>query len=225
MRTLAITLLLLISLNQLPAAETLDLGMFAGTSYYLGNINNSRHFYSLSPAGGGLAKYNFNEHYSLRTNINFGRISAYDQDFQNILHQTRDAFFVNNFYEIALQGEFNFQPFKVTIFSKPLSPYITAGLAYTLVRGPENPNVSFVNLPFGGGVKYGISRKITVGMEWILKKSFTDNIDGVKSFGQFNSPSWVHNNDWVSLAGIFVTIKPFERRGDCPVYNNPAYKN
>jgi hypothetical protein len=65
-----------------------------------------------------------------------------------------------------------------------------------------------------------MSSKVTVGIEWIMKKTFTDNLDGVRSFGQFNTPSLVHNNDWVALAGFFITIKPFERKGDCPAYWN-----
>ena len=96
---------------------------------------------------------------------------------------------------------------------------------FTDVLGPFMPAsggiaANYLNIPFGGGIKYGLSRKVTIGMEWILKKSFSDDIDGVKSFGQFNSPSLVHNNDWVSLAGFFITIKPFDRRGDCPAYWN-----
>ncbi len=220
MKTGTVFFFLFIFINQAWTADDLDVGIFAGTSYYLGNINTSRHFYSVSPAAGGIIKYAFNDHYSLRTNFSYGQIRGDDLDFENILHQTRNASLVNNFYDFSLQGEFNFQPFRATIFNNPLSTYVTAGLAYTIIQHPSDRNLSFLNLPFGAGVKYGISRKVTLGMEWILKKSFTDNIDGVKSFGQFNSPSLVHNNDWVSLAGFFLTIKPFERRGDCPVYWN-----
>jgi hypothetical protein len=197
-----------------------DAGLFGGTSYYLGNINTSRHFYSVSPVGGAIIKYNFNDHYSLRTNFNYGQVRADDLDFENILHQTRNASFVNNFYDFSLQGEFNFQPFRVTIFNRPVSTYVTAGIAYTFIPRPESPDNGYLNIPFGGGIKYGFSRRATLGMEWVLKKSFSDKIDGVRSFGQFNSRSLVHNNDWVSLAGIFLTIKPFERKGDCPVYRN-----
>jgi hypothetical protein len=202
------------------SAGGLEAGIFGGTSYYIGDINRSMLFHNLSPAAGGIIKYNFNEHYSLRTNFNYGRIGADDIKIQDILHQTRNASFINNFYDFSIQGEFNFQPFRATIFTRPVSTYITAGLAYTFTSSASHHSTGFLNLPFGAGIKYGLNRRVTLGMEWILKKSFTDNIDGVKSFGQFNSPSLVHNNDWVSLAGIFVTIRPFERRGDCPVYGN-----
>jgi hypothetical protein len=218
MRTGALLFFLTVFGAQALASEKIDAGIFAGTSYYFGNINPGRQFYNISPAGGLLVKYNFNEHYSLRTNFNFGRIMADDLDFPHILNQTRNAYFVNNFYDFSLQGEFNFQPFRATMFSRPLSPYVTAGLAYTFVTGSTDESSSGFNIPFGVGLKYGLNRRITLGMEWILKKNFNDNIDGVKSFGQYGSPSWVHNNDWVSLAGFFMTIRPFDRRGDCPVY-------
>ncbi len=214
----AISIILLLIAGEVRSSDELDIGLFAGTSYYMGNINPSVHFYNLSPSAGALLKYNFNEHYAIRMGVNYGRIRADDLDFDNILHQTRQAGFVNNFYDFSLQGEFNFMPFKVTIFRKPLSTFITAGIAYTFIPDGQGPAANYLNIPFGGGVKYGLSRKVTIGMEWILKKSFTDDIDGVRSFGQFNSPSLVHNNDWVSLAGFFITVKPFERRGDCPAY-------
>ncbi len=220
MRTATLLILLIFFAGKAFPSENLDIGIFGGTSYYMGNINTSRHFYNLSPAFGAVFKYNFNEHYSIRTGLNYGEVKAFDADFGGNINQARQAGFVNNFYDISLQGEFNFRPFKVTIFAKPFTTFITAGLAYMFVPGTETHSASSLNLPFGGGVKYGLSRKVTIGMEWILKKSFSDDIDGVKSFGQFNSPSLVHNNDWVSLAGFFITIKPFERRGDCPAYWN-----
>ncbi len=218
MRTLAVFLLVSVAVHQAFPANNLDIGIFGGTSYYRGNINTSRHFYRLSPAFGAIFKYNIDEHYSIRANLNYGQVRGDDLDFSNILHQTRQAAFINNFYDFSLQGEFSFQPFKVTIFARPISTFITAGLAYTFMPASGGIAANYLNVPFGGGIKYGLSRKVTIGMEWILKKSFSDDIDGVKSFGQFNSPSLLHNNDWVSLAGFFITIKPFERRGDCPVY-------
>ena len=217
--TISLILILFCITTALPR-EKAELGIFGGTSYYIGNINTSLPFYRSSPAGGAMIKYNFNEHYAIRTGINFGKIRGYDLDFSNILHQTREAEFSNNFYDLSLQGEFNFRPFEVTIFSRPFSTYVTAGLAYTFLPVPGGPAISYLNFPFGGGLKYGVSKRVTVGVEWVLKKIISDDIDGVKSFGQFSSPSLVHNNDWVSLAGFFISIKPFDRKGDCPAYWN-----
>lgn len=203
MRVAVILVFLLTSSNQVFTRDNLNIGLFAGTSYYLGDINPSLHFYNLSPAMGAIVKYNINAHYSLRTSLNYGQVRADDLEFSNILHQTRGASFVNNFYDFSLQGEFNFKPFSANLFKRPFTPYVTAGVAYTIMQGSPGSSVNFLNIPFGAGIKYGISSRISVGMEWILKKSFIDVLDGVKSFGQFNSSSLVHNNDWVSLAGFF----------------------
>ena len=220
MRTLIIFVLLFLAITRAYTTDELDIGIFGGTSYYMGNINTSQHFYNLSPAMGIIVKHNLNEHYAVRFNMNYGQVRADDADFNNILNQTRQAVFTTRFYDFSFKGEFSFQPFKVTILNRPVSSYLTAGIAYTFIPSDGAYPDNFLNIPFGAGVKYGISRKVTIGLEWILKKNFTDNIDGIKSFGQFNSPSLVHNNDWVSLAGFILTIKPFERRGDCPVYWN-----
>ncbi len=220
MKTAAIFFFLVVFINPVYTGTNLEFGAFAGTSYYLGNINTSQHFYNLSPAFGVLSKYNIDEHYTLRASLNYGQIKASDLDFNNILHQTRSAGFINNFYDLSLQGEFSFRPFRTTIFAKPFSTFITTGISYTFVQESNGTVSDYFNIPFGGGIKYGLSRRVTLGMEWILKKNFSDNIDGIKSFGQFQSRSLVHNNDWVSLAGFFITIKPFDRRGDCPAYWN-----
>jgi hypothetical protein len=220
MKTLIVIIFLAILSTGAFSRDNFNIGLFAGTSYYMGDINSSWHFYKPSPAFGMLVKYDFNDHYALKAGVNYGQISADDLDFAGIIHQTRGAVFVNNFYDFSLQGEFNFQPFRSTIFKKPVTTFITAGLAYTNYPGISEAPARNMNIPFGGGVKYGMSSKVTIGFEWIMKKTFTDTLDGVKSFGQFNTPSLVHNNDWVSLAGFFITIKPFERKGDCPAYWN-----
>ncbi|MGF1586771.1 MAG: DUF6089 family protein, partial [Bacteroidales bacterium] len=199
MKTLIIFFFLAILSTGSFSRDNFNIGVFAGTSYYQGDINTSRHFYAPAPAFGMMVKYDFNDHYSLKAGLNYGQISANDLDFAGITNQTRGATFVNNFYDFSLLGEFNFQPFRVTIFKKPVTTFITAGMAHT--TGISESFTGNLNIPFGGGVKYGISSKVTIGFEWIMKKTFTDNLDGVKSFGQFNSPSLVHNNDWVSLAG------------------------
>ncbi len=200
------------------AGEKMEFGAFAGTSYYLGDINPGKHFYSLSPAFGGTFKYNFNDHYSLRKSVNYGSITGDDNDFENDFQQMRGASFQSGFYDFTLLLEFNFFPFETTIFKKGFSPYLTGGFSYMFIPEDSYISSSHVNIPFGGGFKFGISKKITVGAEWLFKKFLSDEIDGVMNFGQKNDPSLIHNNDWVSLAGFFITIKPFEKRGDCPVY-------
>ncbi len=200
------------------AQEGIEFGGFTGTSYYMGDINPSKHFYSVSPAFGGLMKYNLNEHYSVRTSVNFGRLFADDNDFDKAMQQHRGASFETGFMDLTLMMEFNFLPFETTIFRKGFSPFVAGGISYMFIAGNSGPSSSYLNLPFGVGIKYGISKKVTIGAEWLMKKTFSDEIDGIINFGQKTDPSLIHNNDWVSLAGFFITIKPFERKGDCPVY-------
>ncbi len=214
--TITAFLIIIFSVN-VSAQEGIEFGGFTGTSYYLGDINPSRHFYSVSPSLGALIKYNLDNHYSVRTSINFGRLYASDRDFDNYFQQHRGASFESDFMDLTLLMEFNFLPFETTIFKKGFSPFIAGGLSYIFISG-SGVSDSYLSIPFGGGLKYGISKKVTIGAEWLLKKTFSDKIDGVINFGQKNDPSLIHNNDWVSLAGFFITIKPFERKGDCPVY-------
>ena len=51
----------------------LDAGFFAGTSYYLGDINIRRHFYNPGLSLGAMVKQNVTEHHSFRANVFFGQ--------------------------------------------------------------------------------------------------------------------------------------------------------
>lgn len=50
-----------------------------------------------------------------------------------------------------------------------------------LPGGPKQFKRVSVSIPFGIGAKYSIGRKITIGIEYLFRKTFTDYIDGVST--------------------------------------------
>ncbi|MFW5762232.1 MAG: DUF6089 family protein [Cyclobacteriaceae bacterium] len=192
-----------------------EMGIFAGTSYYLGDINPSRQFYSVAPSFGGLMRYNFTDRYALRLNGLYGGLSADDLDFDNGFQQQRAEFFNTNFFEVDLQLEFNFMPFFPVDNKILFSPYVFSGVGYSLLLARGNHQLI---LPMGIGFKYSFRRKITLNFEWGFRKTFADNLDGVSNFGSEDYTSAFHNNDWYSVAGIGVSFRLFDSSGNCPVY-------
>ena len=75
---------------------------------------------------------------------------------------------------------------------------------------------TYLSLPFGVGVKVNFPSRISAGAEWSFRKSFNDRIDGVENPSGLHS--LIHNNDWYSFLGIFITFKFFNFAAECPAY-------
>lgn len=195
-----------------------EFGIFAGASYYIGDVNPNRHFYSPMPAFGALYKHNVNEHFALRMGFNYGFLQGNDLDFNNTFQLSRGHSFEAMFIDLGFHAEFNFLPFKVKRFEKAVTPYITSGFSYNFIVGESGSFIGNPAIPFGIGAKIGWSQRLTTNLEWSFRKSFMDNLDGLESIGQNIKRSFIHNNDWIFITGVSITYKLHDPKGDCPVY-------
>ena len=191
------------------------LGISGGTSYYMGDLNPMIPFNMPSPSFGGLLKYNINPRYAFKGSLMYGSLKGDDLNFASDFHQRRAARFSTSYLETSLQFEFNFMEYEFDIRKRSFSPYVVAGIGYTLTLGGAG---NFVNLPFGVGVKRTLSNRASAGIEWNFRKLFSDNLDGIVNVGNDTYGSIFVNNDWYSYAGIFITYRIFDKSGDCPVY-------
>jgi opacity protein-like surface antigen len=200
------------------AQKRSDVGIFAGTSYYLGDINPSRQFYSPSFAVGGLFRQSLNRREVLRANLFYGSVKGNDKDFSNLYQQSRGKIFSASMVDASLLFEFNFFPVVFQPRKTTFSPYTFAGLGYEIILSSSNNTKSHFSVPFGTGLKYVVNEKLTMGVEWSFRKTFMDGIDGVTNPGEEKYQSAINNKDWYSFAGIFITFRLFDKTGNCPVY-------
>jgi len=201
------------------AQKNSDIGIFAGAAYYMGDINPARHFYNALPALGIIYRYNANTRWSVRANAYYISLTGSDADFPELLHPDRPfspAVFRTSFMDAALQAEFNFLPYTPGLRPFDFTPYLTAGLATSLIMGTDADALSFVSLPFGAGIKTTFTKRISGGAEWSFRKTFSDNLDGVDNPSGISSV--IHNNDWYSYIGVFITYKFYNFAADCPAY-------
>ena len=198
------------------AQKKVDLGIFGGGSYYLGDINQSKQFYSLSYAFGGLYRFNINSRYTIRGSIFYGNLQADDQDFNNRFQQSRDNSFSGTVLDATLQLEFNFMPYSTFGRVGEYTVYTTGGIgvAFINISGPSSPLV----IPFGVGAKVNLGKKMGIGIEWGLRKMFYDKLDGFENPIDPEYRSFIHNFDWYSIAGISLTYKIYGGSEDCPAY-------
>ncbi|HJX70746.1 MAG TPA: DUF6089 family protein [Bacteroidales bacterium] len=210
--------------------QNANIGVFAGTSYYMGDINPNRHFYRLRPSLGLMYRINLNKHYSIRASGYYAYLSGSDIDFADRINPDRyfePVEFNTSVLDGALQIEFNFLPFMPNINKWDWTTYVTGGIGYSVVISSSvrtnldadylrNP-IPHLNFPFGIGFKVNLSRRVSAGCEWSFRRAFSDRIDFLQN--PSGDVSIIHNNDWYSFAGVFITYKFFKFAEDCPAYS------
>ncbi len=175
-----------------------DIGLFLGTSYYLGDINPDRHFYTpyLKPAGGLSFRINFDPRWAWKQSIRIGQISADDADSETDFQQTRNLNFYSPVYELTSTVEFNFLRFDPWKNTDWFTPYTYAGIGFFYMNpktelegntyvlkdhkteGTDYSNIQFA-IPFGVGFKIKASSRVFIELEWGMRKTFTDYMDDV----------------------------------------------
>jgi hypothetical protein len=209
-----------LSLGIAYSIELPNFGLFAGTSYYIGEINPHRHFYRSWLSFGVLYRYNLNARYAIRANVYTAKLSGSDLDYTKILHPDRQyspATFQTSLIDVALLAEYNFFPFTPYQDIWSWTPFISAGIASTLILGSDVNAKNTLNIPFGIGAKVNLTSRISAGAEWTFRRTFNDLIDGVEN--PSGTRSLIHNNDWYSFLGVFITFKFFNFTAKCPAYN------
>lgn len=191
-----------------------QLGLYLGTSFYQGDLNESRIFTNVHPAIGGLLKINITKRYALKMGLIYNQLSGSGYPFnQDTVYSYRT--FSGSYINFGGQFEINMFPYLPHSTKDRTAPYIFGGLGYTaaLSGGP-----SFVHIPFGVGIKHNLTKRLSVDVEWSFRKTFNDKIDGVENFNNPYQGSLTFNNDWYYLFGLVFTYKFFNIAEDCPVY-------
>jgi hypothetical protein len=210
-----------------------DIGVMAGASYYMGDMNLAKHLYSPHLNIGGFMRYHFNPRYILRIGGFYSRISARDSDFNNDFQQLRNLEFETSLIELSAQVEFNFMPFIIGQSSRyGFSPYLQTGLVL-YIANESHDFISFA-LPIGIGVKKIIGPRLVIGAEWAFRRSFSDMLDNItgEDIGLYNTSfstpvndvdwhkqyAFKYTKDWYSYMAITLTYA-FRFGGlGCPAY-------
>ena len=186
-----------------------ELGIFTGGSYYIGDLNPLQHFKNSHIAYGIIAKYNINPRFALRGLFMMGNVSANDAQSPsqyNNVYRNRNLSFNSTITEIGAGIEFNYFPFQLGNKTYRGSGYLFAEVAYFQINPtttylgekvelrtlgtegqgtPMNTNEYYsknqLALPFGIGFKYPFGKIFCIGMEYGVRKTFTDYLDDVSS--------------------------------------------
>jgi len=212
-------------------AQHSELGIIGGSSYYYGELNPGTAILNqLNPFVGIYYRKNLNKahRYALRYGVNFGKIGASDSYYDGELNVHRHLSFSANLLEGYGLLELNFFPYEVDAHNAyTSSPYVFIGLS-SFYTNPEvtgmdtalfdgEKSVFSFGIPFGFGYKFNVGRNFGMSLEWSVRKTFTDRIDGLaKTYSNDYQLSNTGNKDWYSYVGLTLNFKFLQDSDRCP---------
>src|SRR5690606_5391323 len=169
--------------------------------------------------------------------------------------ENEDWLFSKAVQDISMQVEINFLRYILGVDKTPYSAYVTAGIGvayfpYELIQeeldiinkiNPQHNKASYLpnesvmspTIPFGIGFKYTLGQRLGIGIEYQMRKMFSDkldNLDDPLAFVNYNSDGTlkeeikytdtIHNNDWSGYLGIHLTYKIYMGKKACPAYES-----
>jgi hypothetical protein len=184
------------------AQQGVDLTLFGGAANYEGDLRNQRFSWDQSQAAFSVGlRYSFSPYFAVRSSITLTKIEADDKKnipslrYRNLTFQSKIAewnaiieYSISNLetkhfapYMFVGIGVFHFNPYT---FDSTGNKYFLQPLGTEGQGLPEYPdrkpyNLTQLNIPFGGGIKFAVTENLVMGYEIGFRKLFTDYLDDV----------------------------------------------
>ncbi len=254
-----------------------EVGVFVGGSYYLGDLNPYKHFLQTKFAAGLLYRYNITPRWALKVTALIGGLEG--SDAKSKANLDRNLSFRSFIFEFSPQIEFNFLQYQLGDKKHFYTPYIFAGASVfyfnpqamsgstwyslhslgtegqgTTLPDTKKPySLTSIAIPFGLGVKVSPFKFLSLGLEWGIRKTFTDYIDDVstvyadpvvlaaengpqaaamadQSLTSGNHTGLARGNpktkDWYVFTGLTATFRIKSKATHCDAYEkHPKIKN
>ncbi|MDD2602546.1 MAG: DUF6089 family protein [Prevotella sp.] len=222
MRYLLIFMMIFGSATQLSAQDEseyrMEIGAGLGLNGYLGDFNGNL-TKDLQPMATAMARYVFNPYTALRMNVSVGTMKGSSDDVGTYYPDYAGApvTFNNTLYDVCLTYEYNFWPYgtgRDYRGAKRFTPFVFAGVGGAYVDTPNKGKFA-MNVPLGLGVKYKMSERMNLGLEWALHFSQTDELDGVKDPYYVTSSGLFKNTDCYSALQFTLTYSFMAKCSTC----------
>ena len=195
-----------------------DFGAGLGMTGYLGDANTSNLFQNPGWDAELFLRYIFNPRIAIKTNFYTGGLRGDSEQMTNVFPDGNNFKFSTQFYELGELFEFNFFEYGIGERYRKLkriTPYITAGLSVTLWSVDKSVFAGFT-IPFGIGVKFKPNKRLNLGLEFLMKKVFSDRLDGTLLEDPYTiKSSFAKNTDWYSTLTLTVSYEFSKRCATC----------
>jgi hypothetical protein len=223
MKTLFFTYLVLVAsfLTSTAIAQKHEVGASLGAMNYTGDLSPDYSFYNYRPAFSGFYKHNFNPAIGLKIGLMQGRFRVNDKLSKDPMPLYRDTESITSIVEFFAIAEYNFLDFRKNNDRRKFTPYLSGGISYYVFSqkapdfGQTLSNGTGAAIPFGLGLRYKASKKINLGFEFIARKTFTDNLDGLSNrLVNGKQVGDRHGDDWYYYTGFILSYTFYGV--DCP---------
>lgn len=195
-----------------------DAGGGIGMTGYLGDANTSNLWSNPGFDGMLLFRYLKSPRIAFKTGLYIGSLSGNTEDMTDVLPDGAQFRFSTTFFELSEMFEFNFFNYGIGERYRRLkrwSPYITAGIGATVWTVDGYTGGTFT-IPFGIGAKYKINERLNLGLEFLMKKTFADKVDGVAlSDPHAIKSGFAKNTDWYSTLSVTLSYEFSKRCATC----------
>jgi len=196
-----------------------DIGAGLGMTGYLGDANTANLWSEPGWDFEALFRYIANPRWAFKTNFYAGNLRGDSSKMTNVFPGGETFSFSTTFYELGEMVEFNFFNYgmgETYRKLKRISPYIAAGIGMTVWSIDRKTGAAF-NIPLGVGLKYKLSQRWNIGFEFLMKKTFSDRLDGEQLKDPYGiKSSFMKNTDWYSTMSLTISYE-FSKR--CAVCN------
>ena len=194
----------------------MELGAGIGLVNYVGDFNSNL-VKGMQPWATILAKYRLNPRMAVAMDIGTGKIKG-ESDNVSTWYPTERYEFNHSLTEADLRFEYNFWAYgtgEEYRGARRLTPFITAGLGVTFFGG-ENSGAT-VNLPIGAGIKYKLGQRLNLTVEWAMRITPSDKLDGRSDVYGIKSSGLFKNTDCYS---VFLVALSYDLWAKCKTCNN-----
>lgn len=197
----------------------MEIGGGIGLVSYEGDFNGNV-LKDMSPMASFVGRYNFDPYKDLRLMVGYGKLKGSSKDVNTYYpdYQNEEYRFSRNLVDASLVFEYNFWPYgtgRDYRGAKPFTPYIYGGLGASFVSGGPTKSVFTVNVPLGLGLKYKVSERMNLGIDWGIHFSLSDDLDGVKDPYGVSSSGAFKNTDCYSMLQLTLTYSFKEKCRTC----------
>ena len=218
-----LSVLFLLSCNFAAAQEDgylMEVGLGGGGSFYMGDAN-SRLYRNTNGVFSVLARYNVNPRFSLKAELSAAGISGSTENAYGTIPGD-ELRFSRTLYDFGVQVEWGFCGYGMEGWggNHRLAPYGLMGIGVTFAPKPA-ANDFAANFPVGLGLRYKLSERVNIGLEWTMRFSTSDRLDVTRTDGtSLQDPFMVKgkgikNKDSYSFTLLYVTFDIFKRPCHC----------
>jgi Domain of unknown function (DUF6089) len=180
-------------------SQSFEIGPFIGGANYQGDLADGIVVLKETrPAYGAIMRYTPLKFFSVRIGFLQGGLEGNDANSSDAGIRKRGYKISTNMSEISVLTEWQLPSYGKSgqgIFKPSITPFLFAGVGFaSRDKDPQAPadrypnpfpefdsKKSFISVPFGGGVKFNFAPNFSTSLEWGLRATFSDYVDGVSA--------------------------------------------